>query len=166
MLLPDFIQASLMLSGVRSPGVKLGPEGKPDPKLSEEFALEAHYFTESKLLQRDLQVILESSSNNNFVGSVIHPAGNIAEALLKEGMAKCVDWSISKVTGGPEKYRTAEKSAKERKVRLWRNYKPTESTLSDKEREFTGKVVEVVNGDALMVKAGGKVRKLHLASIR
>ena len=47
--------------------------------------------------QRDLQVILESSSNNNFVGSVIHPAGNIAEALLKEGMAKCVDWSISKV---------------------------------------------------------------------
>ena len=40
-----------MLSGVRSPGVKLGPEGKPDPKLSEEFALEAHYFTESKLLQ-------------------------------------------------------------------------------------------------------------------
>ena len=23
--------------------------------------------------------------------------GNIAEALLKEGLAKCVDWSISKV---------------------------------------------------------------------
>ena len=42
-------------------------------------------------------MILESSSNNNFVGSVIHPNGNIAEALLKEGMAKCVDWSISKV---------------------------------------------------------------------
>jgi len=166
MLLPDFIQATLMLSGVRSPGVKLGPEGKPDPKLSEEFSLEAHYFTESKLLQRDLQVILESSSNNNFVGSVIHPAGNIAEALLKEGMAKCVDWSISKVTGGPEKYRAAEKSAKERKVRLWRNYAPATSTVSEKDREFTGKVVEVVNGDALMVKAGKAFKKIHLASIR
>ena len=27
-------------------------------------------------------------------------------------MAKCVDWSIAKVTGGPEKYRAAEKLAK------------------------------------------------------
>ena len=27
----------------------------------------------------------------------MHPNGNIAEALLKEGMAKCVDWSIAKV---------------------------------------------------------------------
>ena len=44
-----------------------------------------------------MEVVLESSNNNNFVGSVIHPQGNIAEALLKEGMAKCVDWSIAKV---------------------------------------------------------------------
>jgi len=165
-LLPDFIQITLMLSGVRSPGTKLGTDGKPDPKQSEDFAVEAQYFTESRLLQRDLQVILESSSNNNFVGSVVHPNGNIAEALLKEGMAKCVDWSISKVTGGPEKYRAAEKAAKERKVRLWRNYAPAASTISEKDREFTGKVVEIVNGDALMVKAGKVVKKIFLASIR
>jgi hypothetical protein len=57
------------------------------------------------------------------VGSVIHPAGNIAEALLKEGMVKCVDWSITKVTGGPEKYRAAEKSAKEGKSRIWKDKK-------------------------------------------
>jgi staphylococcal nuclease domain-containing protein 1 len=44
-----------------------------------------------------VEVVLESSNNNNFVGSVLHPMGNIAEALLKEGMAKCVDWSIAKV---------------------------------------------------------------------
>jgi len=156
----------LMLSGVRSPGTKLGTDGKPDPKLSEEFAMEAQYFTESRLLQREVEVILESSSNNNFVGSVIHPAGNIAEALLKEGMAKCVDWSFSKVTGGPEKYRAAEKSAKERKVRLWRNYTAVSTGLSAKDREFTGKVVEIINGDALMVKVGKAFKKIHLASIR
>ena len=28
---------------------------------------------------------------------MLHPNGNIAEALLKEGFAKCVDWSITKV---------------------------------------------------------------------
>jgi hypothetical protein len=70
-----------------------------------------------------LEVILESHNNKNFVGSVIHPAGNIAEALLKEGMAKCVDLSITKVTGGHEKYRAAEKSAKERKSRIWKDKK-------------------------------------------
>jgi len=171
-LLPDMIHITLQMSGLRSPQTKLGAEGKPDPALCEPFAVEAHFFTESRLLQRDVEVVLESHSYNamnkitTLVGSVIHPAGNIAEALLKEGMAKCVDWSISKVTGGPQKYRDAEKAAKEKRVRIWREYKPTENTLSDKEREFTGKVVEVVNGDALMVKAGGKVRKLHLASIR
>jgi len=166
MLIPDFYQITLMLSGVRSPGTKMGTDGKPDPKLSEMFANEAQYFTEFRLLQREVEVILESSSNNNFVGSVIHPAGNIAEALLKEGMAKCVDWSISKVTGGPEKYRAAEKSAKERKARLWRNYTAPTNTLSAKDREFTGKVVEIINGDALMVKAGKAFKKIHLASIR
>jgi len=171
-LLPEMIHITLQMSGLRSPQTKLGAEGKPDPKMCEPYAVEAHYFTESRLLQRDVEVILESHSynalnkNTTLVGSVIHPAGNIAEALLKEGMAKCVDWSIAKVTGGPEKYRAAEKLAKERRVRIWREYKPSENQLSDKEREYTGKVVEVVNGDALMVKAGGKVKKLHLASIR
>lgn len=35
--------------------------------------------------------------------------GNIAEALLKEGFARCVDWSMAVVTAGAEKYRAAEK---------------------------------------------------------
>jgi len=166
MLLPDFFQITLMLSGVRSPATKLGPEGKPDSKMSEEYAVEAHYFTESRLLQRDVNVILESSNNNNFVGSIIHPNGNIAEALLKEGMAKCVDWSISKVTGGPEKYRIAEKLAKEKKIRLWKNFTAMVSNISEKDREFSGKVVEVVNGDALVVKNSKGFKKIHIASIR
>jgi len=166
MLVPDYIQITLQLSGVRCPSTRLGPDGKPDPKLAEPFSTEAHYFTESRLLQREVDVILESSNNNNFVGSVLHPNGNIAEALLKEGFAKCVDWSITKVTSGPEGYRAAEKTAKERKVRLWKNYEAPVSTLSDKDREFTGKVVEIVNGDALMVKVGNTYKKIHLASIK
>merc|ERR1740128_343710 len=143
-LLPDMIHMTLMMSGLRAPQTKLGPDGRPDPKQCEPFAQEAHYFTESRLLQRDVQVILESNNNNKLVGSVLHPAGNIAEALLKEGMAKCVDWSIAKVTAGPEKYRAAEKAAKDRRARLWKNYKAPVSTVADKDREFTGKVVEIV----------------------
>lgn len=51
---------------------KLDSEGKLDKGNSEPFADEARFFTESRLLQRDVQVILETFNNNNFVGSVVH----------------------------------------------------------------------------------------------
>lgn len=56
--------------------------------------------------------------------------GNIAEALLREGFARCVDWSIATVTGGPEKLRAAEKVAKEKQLRLWQDYKPSSLSVS------------------------------------
>lgn len=59
------------------------------------FAEEARYFVESRLLQRDVNIVLESVNNTNFVGSIQFPKGNIAEALLREGFAKCVDWSMA-----------------------------------------------------------------------
>lgn len=94
-------------------------------------------------------------------------SGNIAEALLKEGFANCVDWSMTTVTGGPEKLRSAEKLAKQKKLRLWANYKPTGTKVADKDREFTGRVTEVVNGDALVIlKSDNSSKKIFLASIR
>ncbi|KAK4295717.1 hypothetical protein Pmani_031744 [Petrolisthes manimaculis] len=166
-LLPDYHYITLMISGVRCPMNKLDSDGKPDKTSSEPFADEARYFTESRLLQRDVQVILETFSNLNFVGSIVHPNGNIAEALLREGFARCVDWSIATVTGGPEKLRLSEKRAKEKQLRLWQDYKPSSLGIADKDKEFTGKVVEVVNGDALVVKRqDGKAQKVFLSSLR
>ena len=46
-----------------------------DSEVAEPFAMEAKYFTESRLLQRDVKIILEGVSNQNFLGSVIHPVG-------------------------------------------------------------------------------------------
>ncbi len=153
---------------IKSPAIRMGSEGKPDPQQSEPFSLEAHYFTESRLLQRDVEVILESVNNRNLVGSIIHPNGNIAEALLREGLAKCVDWSLKCVTGGPEKYRQAQAAAKERRVRLWKDYTgPSGPQVAEKDRAFTGRVVEIVNGDAIVIKRGkGDLKKVHLASVR
>lgn len=167
-LLPDFHHITLMMSGVRAPSVRMGSDGKPDPATAEKYALEAHYFTESRLLQREVEIILESVNNKNFVGSVVHPNGNIAEALLREGFAKCVDWSLQCVTGGPEKYRKAQADAKEKKLRLWKDFAgPTGPVISEKDKTFTGKVIEIVNGDAVMVKRSkNDIKKIHLASIR
>lgn len=70
-------------------------DGKPDHSVLVEFANEAKFFVESRLLQREVKIVLESVNNTNFVGSILFPKGNIAEALLREGFAKCVDWSMA-----------------------------------------------------------------------
>jgi staphylococcal nuclease domain-containing protein 1 len=67
---------------LQSPAFKLDSENKPDPKATEPLAEEAKYFTESRLLQREVQVILESSNNNNFVGTVIHPVRSSSPPIL------------------------------------------------------------------------------------
>lgn len=82
------------------PGFKLDSEGKPDHSVTVDYAEEARYFVESRLLQRNVKIVLESVNNTNFVGSILYPKGNIAEALLREGFAKCVDWSMAFMRSG------------------------------------------------------------------
>ena len=161
-LLPKMDYVTVMLSGIKCPMNKTDAAGNQTP---EPFMGEAKYFTESRLLQKDVKIILEGVSNQNFLGTVLHPNGNITEFLLKEGFARCVDWSMGVVTQGTEKYRAAEKVAKEKKMRIWKDYKPS-AALSIKDRTFTGKVVEIVNGDAMVVKTESGFKKIFLASIR
>lgn len=162
-LLPDFIYITLMMSGIRCPSHKLDSDGKPDPSVKVEFAEEAKYFTEIRLLQQDVEIVLETINNNNFVGSIHHPKGNIAEELLKAGLAHCVDWSIAKMKKSEaDKLKQAEKMAKEKRLRIWKNWTPP-----PKMGEFSGTVVEVVNGDALMIKLpNSTIKKIFLAGIR
>ena len=107
-LLPGFQYITLMISGIRCPGFRLDADGKPDPTVDVPFSGEARFFVESRLLQRDVEVMLESVNNLNFVGTIMYPKGNIAEALLREGFAKCVDWSMAFMKSG--KWNTGKKS--------------------------------------------------------
>lgn len=99
-LLPGFQYITLMISGIRCPGFRLDNDGKPDPSVVVPYAEEARFFVESRLLQRDVEIVLESNNNLNFVGTILYPKGNIAEALLREGFAKCVDWSMAFMKSG------------------------------------------------------------------
>lgn len=78
-------------------------------------------------------VLLESTNNQNFIGSVLHPNGNIAEVLLREGLARCIDWNLNLVSvpGASEAYRAAERSAKERRLRLWLDYQPPQGVSTE-----------------------------------
>ena len=85
--------------------------------------------------------ILKGVSNQNFLGSIIHPAGNIAELMLREGFARCVDWSMGVLSSGHDKYRQAEKFAKQKQLRIWKGYAPSTANLPIKDSEFSGKVL-------------------------
>ncbi|KTF78282.1 hypothetical protein cypCar_00009006, partial [Cyprinus carpio] len=183
LLLPDYYLVTVMLSGVKCPTFKREADGSETP---EPFSAEAKFFTESRLLQRDVQIILESCPNQVILGTILHPAftvprivdkfnsftskpqnGNITELLLKEGFARCVDWSMAVYTQGAEKLRAAERSAKERKVRIWKDYVAPTANLDQKDRQFVAKVMQVMNADAIVVKLNsGEHKTIHLSSIR
>ncbi|XP_030753895.1 staphylococcal nuclease domain-containing protein 1 [Sitophilus oryzae] len=168
-LLPDFYYVTLMIAGIRCNGFKLDDQGRPDPTQKVQYAEEAKYFVEVRLLQREVEVFLYSVNNaNNLIGSVVHPKGNIAEILLREGFAKCVDWSLASLPSADiQKLRAAELKAKNEQKRIWKDYQAKAPQISGKEKEFTATVIEVVNGDALQLKlANGEVKKVFLASIR
>ncbi|XP_021046699.1 staphylococcal nuclease domain-containing protein 1 [Mus pahari] len=164
LLLPDHYLVTVMLSGIKCPTFRRETDGSETP---EPFAAEAKFFTESRLLQRDVQIILESCHNQNILGTILHPNGNITELLLKEGFARCVDWSIAVYTRGAEKLRAAERFAKERRLRIWRDYVPPTANLDQKDKQFIAKVMQVLNADAIVVKLNsGDYKTIHLSSIR
>ncbi|KAI9102856.1 hypothetical protein DFS34DRAFT_577116 [Phlyctochytrium arcticum] len=166
LLLPERVYITLMLSGFKAPTLRKGIPNMED--VVEEYSEEAKYFVEARLSNRDVKIVLEGlSSNDNFVGSVQYALGNIGEALLVEGLAKVVDWNITLVTGGPGRYRAAEQRAKERKVRLWKNW-VGKTKVAGPESEFDAIVTRVLSGDTLLVEsvASGKERRIQLSSIR
>ncbi|XP_055139866.1 staphylococcal nuclease domain-containing protein 1 [Symphalangus syndactylus] len=164
LLLPDYYLVTVMLSGIKCPTFRREADGSETP---EPFAAEAKFFTESRLLQRDVQIILESCHNQNILGTILHPNGNITELLLKEGFARCVDWSIAVYTRGAEKLRAAERFAKERRLRIWRDYVAPTANLDQKDKQFVAKVMQVLNADAIVVKlTSGDYKTIHLSSIR
>ncbi|CAH1129973.1 unnamed protein product [Ceutorhynchus assimilis] len=168
-LLPDFHYITLMIAGIRCNGFKLDEQGRPDPSQKIEFAEEAKYYVEVRLLQREVDVVLYSVNNsNNIIGSILHPKGNIAENLVREGFARCVDWSLAPLPSVDiQKLRLAESQAKSELKRIWKDYQARAPQITGKEKEFSATVVEVINGDALQLKlANNSFKKVFLASIR
>ncbi|NXA56365.1 SND1 protein, partial [Nothocercus julius] len=166
LLLPDYYLVTVMLSGIKCPTFKREADA---PEVPEPFAAEAKFYTESRLLQRDVQIVLESCHNQNILGTILHPAsadaacpslqnGNITELLLKEGFARCVDWSIAVYTRGADKLRAAERYAKERKLRIWRDYVAPTANLDQKDKQFVAKVGAGGQGEGLVLPVPASTR--------
>ncbi|KAF8919792.1 hypothetical protein CPB85DRAFT_720768 [Mucidula mucida] len=191
LLMPDGEHqlVNVLLAGVRSPKVASKPG-----EVSEQWGEEAKFFTESRLLQRAVRVQILSlptstgtpfqtgangapapATASNFIGIVLHPAGNVAEHLVAAGLARVVDWHAGMLasSGGMERLRAAEKAAKEKHACLYASSPaPTAAksngTVNGQSRAFEGTVSRVWSGDQISVveKESGKERRLQLSSTR
>jgi len=151
--------------------ISLNLSGAKCPSTLDEHGEEAKFFSESRLLQREVTVHIEQVQVTNFVqmvGSILLGDRNIAIFLLKEGLAKTVDRTIGLVHGGIEKYREAERSAKAAKLRIWKNYESNESRSNDSKNQFEGEVVEISNAESIVIerKSDKEQIKIWLSSIR
>lgn len=63
-----------------------------------------------------------------------------------------------------EKLRNAEKIAKSQKLKIWENYQ--EIVKQNQNKEFIGFVIEIFNGDFIMVKTAGGLKKVYFSSIK
>jgi hypothetical protein len=85
-------EITVLLSGVRSPVYKFN-----DIVGSEPFSLEAKIFTEYKLWNRTVSVVLDGLDKFNFFATVTWSDKklNIAKDLLEMGLANFVEWSMA-----------------------------------------------------------------------
>lgn len=107
---------------------------------------------------------------------VLHPAGNVAEHLVANGLARIVEWHAGMLasSGGMEKLRSAEKSAKEKRLNLYASQPSNSSaagasstTPSGGSREYDATVIRIWSGDQVsVVTKEGKERRLQLSSTR
>ncbi|XP_057749157.1 ribonuclease TUDOR 1 [Arachis stenosperma] len=148
--------------------------------VADPFAHEAKFFTEMRVLNRDVRVVLEGVDKfSNLIGSVYYPDGesakDLALELVENGFAKYVEWSANMMEDeAKRKLKAAELQAKKSRLRMWTNYvPPATNSKAIHDQNFTGKVVEVVSGDCIIV-ADDSIpygsplaeRRVNLSSIR
>ena len=61
---------------------------------------------------------------------------------------------------------TCYRTAKEQRIRIWKDYVPKKMDFKQEERDFSGMVIQIVNADAVAVKSSTGVRTVHLSSVR
>ncbi|OAV88251.1 hypothetical protein PTTG_01501 [Puccinia triticina 1-1 BBBD Race 1] len=141
---------TLTMAGVRSPrsrqyATQTQADSSTATNEGEPFGDEAKFFTECRLLQRSVSVVLislptpqatsltsqvqaqQSLVVSSFIGIAQHPAGSIAALLLANGLARVVDWHagfLSSVPehqgGGMERLRKAEAEGKAARRGHWK----------------------------------------------
>eukprot|EP01041_Mallomonas_annulata_P007052 gene7052-14351_t len=146
---------TVSLTGVLCPRLNT-PKSDADPATPpvppEPFALQAKHFTELRMLNREVDLVVDGiDRSGTLLVTVKHPKGNIAVEILKNGLGKISDLTLVLL---PRELATtlrhAETEAKEDRRCIWTTYEPP-SHNTGIVRSFTARVVEVLSADSLSV---------------
>jgi staphylococcal nuclease domain-containing protein 1 len=141
---------------------------RPKKQKAGPFAIEAKSFAECRLLHRNVQVVLQGVDKfNNLFGSLLFSKGNITVKMVELGLGKMIPWAAA-ITPDLAAIQAAAQSAKEHKLRLWKNWDPSDEKESP--ADYSATVVRVNSGDSIAVvptdaKTDDQIR-LNFASIQ
>ena len=156
---------TILIAGIKAPSSgRTNADGSTEP--AEEHGETAKSFVDARLLQRSVQITLlgTNQSASAYIGNILHPAGNIAEALLSDGLARVADHQSAML--GAEaigKLRAAETGAKQRKLNLWKAHVVKANATGS----IDGTVSRVQSADTIFVRLkDGQEKRLQLSSVR
>lgn len=159
----NHVQTMLVVGGIRAPSTKrTTPDGKETP--AEPYGTEAQQFVEERLLQRKCVVqLLGVTPQNQLIGAVLHPRGNIASFLLEAGLARCHDAHVTLLGSEMGQLRQSEKAAKDARKGIFTG--ATASKAKGADHDYI--VSRVFNADTVFIRTrAGVEKRISLSSIR
>merc|ERR1711865_81363 len=163
LIVPEFKQILVSLSGVAGPRIlratEEGGQAVPQP-----FYYQAKHITESLMLNRNVELHIESvEGNGTAVGSILTSEGNIAEELCRRGVAKVVEWSAKESASGANYLRKCEAEAQKGGLGLWNGVDLSAVAAGGSSSLQPVQAVEVRSGDTVMVRTQGSAEPLMVS---
>jgi len=163
LIVPEFKQILVSLSGVAGPRIlratEEGGQAVPQP-----FYYQAKHITESLMLNRNIELHIESvEGNGTAVGSILTSEGNIAEELCRRGFAKVVEWSAKESASGANYLRKCEAEAQKGGLGLWNGVDMSAVAAGGGNSLQSVQAVEVRSGDTVMVRTQGSAEPLMVS---
>ncbi|KAK7924016.1 nuclease (SNase-like) [Apiospora marii] len=158
------LQLMTLVAGIRTPATERTTPSTGMTQAAEEYGNEARGYVETRLLQRDVKIVMVGvSPQGQLVGHVLHPRGSIAEFLLADGLARCNDFHSTMLGEKMAPLRAAEKKAQIGKLRLHKN-----STVKETEGSTSDMIVsKVIGADMIIVRTKtGEEKQVSLSSVR
>jgi staphylococcal nuclease domain-containing protein 1 len=154
-----------LVAGIRAPTTERTNPSNKQVQPAEEYGNEARLFVEERLLQRNVKVnILGLSPQNQLVGSIIHPSGLIAKALLEAGLARCLDFHSTLLGPDMAVLRQAEKVGQSAKRGLFKDHVSKSNAQGG---NLEAQVTRVVGADVIFVRnRSGVEKRVGLSSLR
>ena len=180
----SYVSATVFLCGVACPLVQRRAPKEGDEKAApagpEAFSVRSKVFVETAVLGKDCEVVFEDLDKyGNLYVSLYSQTGSggtaptesVQDLLLKEGLARILDWSARMLPSlAASKQRQAEKAAKAGKKNIWHAYVPQQdgAGAAGAGGDFKAVVCEVVSGDTLTLYhlAEKREMRVHLSSLR